>query len=503
MRFPPATDTKIAQIEQFWQDYRSGLPIPQVIASASDSLGEVAVDVVICGGTLGLLVGTALQQRGFSTLILERGRLQGREQEWNISRAELHNLLEVELLTPEELAKTIVTAYSPGRVGFYGGGEYWVKDVLDLGVSPRILLDLLKHKFLALGGQIRENSPFTRAVVHPDGVLVEAGGSYSARLLLDCMGYFSPIGRQTRYHLYGQDRPDAICWVVGGCATGINPCSWGDVLYTFTPIEDYYQYFWEAFPAFDGRTTYLFTYGDLHRERGGMKELWSAYCRLLPQYQDTDPREIKFHRVLGGFFPAYRTNPLAPAWDRVLSLGDSGGYQSPLSFSGFGAMVRHLPRLVQALTEAIGGNYLSRPDLGYVQPYQPNIAVTWLFQTVMRVEMGEKREPNGVNRILDLVFRQMSQLDPQVMRTFLQDVVQFPALTQTLVRMLWADPGLIAQVVAQVGVGAVLDWFRHYLGLGLYEVLQNLPPGQDFRAKRRWEGWSFGSGHDRVLSQLD
>ncbi|MFN3360441.1 MAG: FAD-binding oxidoreductase [Pseudanabaenaceae cyanobacterium] len=498
MLFPPATDSKIAHLDQFWRDYRSGLPQPQVIRTASTPLGQTDVDVVICGGTLGLLVGTALQQRGWATLIVERGTLQGREQEWNISRAELDNLLELELLPAEALAEAIVTEYNPGRVGFHGGGEYWVKDVLNLGVSPRILLDHLKGKFLHLGGQVRENSPFTGAIVHPDGVAVTAGLTYRGRLLLDCMGYFSPISRQTRYQLYGHDRPDGICLVVGGCATGIKPCSWGDLIYTFTAIENHYQYFWEAFPALDGRTTYLFTYGDLHPDRGGIQELWAAYCRLLPQYQDTDPAEIKFHRVLGGFFPAYRTNPLLPAWDRILSLGDSGGYQSPLSFSGFGAMVRHLPRLVQALTEALEGNYLARADLCYVQPYQPNIAVTWLFQRVMRVEMGREVAPHSVNRILDLVFREMSQLPPAVMRTFLQDVVQFPALTQTMVRMLLADPLLIAQVVAQVGMGTVLDWFKHYLGLGLYEIWQNFPPGQDFRARRQWEGWSFGAGRDRV-----
>jgi len=39
----------------------------------------------------------------------------------------------------------------------------------------------------------------------------------SARLLVDCMGHWSPIVRQMR----GGKKPDGICLVVGGCATGI------------------------------------------------------------------------------------------------------------------------------------------------------------------------------------------------------------------------------------------------------------------------------------------
>jgi lycopene cyclase CruP len=39
----------------------------------------------------------------------------------------------------------------------------------------------------------------------------------SARLLVDCMGHWSPIVRQMR----GGKKPDGICLVVGGCASGV------------------------------------------------------------------------------------------------------------------------------------------------------------------------------------------------------------------------------------------------------------------------------------------
>jgi len=44
---------------------------------------------VVLGGTLGIFLATALQLRGKSVAVVEQNRLVGREQEWNISRADM------------------------------------------------------------------------------------------------------------------------------------------------------------------------------------------------------------------------------------------------------------------------------------------------------------------------------------------------------------------------------------------------------------------------------
>jgi lycopene cyclase CruP len=78
----------------------------------------------------------------------------------------------------------------------------------------------------------------------------DAGGeeTVTARVLLDAMGNFSPIMRQAR----GYKKPDGVCLVVGTCARGdwIDN-SFGDLIYSFTPIMGEKQYFWEAFPSTD------------------------------------------------------------------------------------------------------------------------------------------------------------------------------------------------------------------------------------------------------------
>ena len=46
-------------------------------------------DVAVCGGTLGLFIALALQLRGHRVTVVEKRRVEGRTQEWNVSRAEL------------------------------------------------------------------------------------------------------------------------------------------------------------------------------------------------------------------------------------------------------------------------------------------------------------------------------------------------------------------------------------------------------------------------------
>ena len=46
-----------------------------------------------------------------------------------------------------------------------------------------------------------------------------SGEEVRARLVLDCMGHWSPIVKQMR----GVQRPDGMCLVVGGCASGFTP----------------------------------------------------------------------------------------------------------------------------------------------------------------------------------------------------------------------------------------------------------------------------------------
>jgi lycopene cyclase CruP len=479
------------------------LPIPTVVVRENQqNLAAVDGDVIICGGTLGILIGCALAVRGLRVTLLEKGILRGRDQEWNISRQELSAFLELGLLTVLELEQAIATEYNPARVSFHGGPEVWIEDVLNIGIDPVYLLETLKNRFREFGGKLYEHTAFTDVVVHPNGAIVN--GQFTARLFLDAMGNLSPISQQIRQG----EKPDGLCLVVGSCAQGFPENHSGDLLLSFTPIQNQCQYFWEAFPAKDGRTTYLFTYIDADPQRFGLESLFEDYFRLLPAYQGVELNQLQFKRGLFGFFPSYRQSPLKAPWHRILPIGDSSGNQSPLSFGGFGAMVRHLSRLTLGIEEALQTEQLSASALSLLQPYQPSLSVTWLFQQTMSVGIDQKIPREQINQLLTAVFQEMSQLGTPVLKPFLQDIVQFKALTQTLLKTSFSHPGLIAQIIPQVGLSNLLSWVGHYSNLGLYSALvavssplvpwvKNFTPKQQYYFHRWIDALQYGCGLDR------
>jgi lycopene cyclase CruP len=527
----------LERADRLWRSLKENQANPAsvtpVISQSSEPLDSADWDVVICGGTLGIFIGTALALQGWRVALLERGQLRGRQQEWNISRSELAVLSELNILTDEEVEKAIATQYNPARIQFTDGPEFWVEDILNLGVDPVYLLDALKSRFLTAGGKLFEQTPFSNAVIHPNGAIVQAnvfsdtqqqisgaggaGGSayfssqgksrqektFKTRLILDVMGHFSPIVRQVRQ---GQ-KPDGICLVVGTCAKGFPKNDTGDLMVSFTPIKNQCQYFWEAFPAKDGRTTYLFTYLDADPNRINLTDLFEDYFRLLPEYQNVSLEQLEFVRALFGFFPSYRQSPLRSPWNRLLFIGDSSGAQSPLSFGGFGAMLRHLKRLSKGINEALKNDRLDQSALAQLMPYQPNLSVTWLFQRAMMVKMGQTIAPNQINQLLSGVFQCMADLGDPVLKPFLQDVVQFGGLSKTLFKTSISQPGLVFKIIPQVGIPPLIDWMQHYINLGLYSALSpmgqsltswvnRLPVEQQYYWRRAIETWTYGSGLD-------
>ncbi len=488
--------------DKFWSAIKQDkITSEEVVKTSKNNLSELEFDIIICGGTLGILLGAALQNLGWRVALIEKGILKGREQEWNISEQELAVLLDLELLTPTELELAIATKYNPARVSFLGGKEVWVKDVLNIGVDPVYLLAILKDKFLAAGGKLLENTAFKSAVVHPNGVLIEAGeNKLTTRLAIDAMGHFSPIVRQARQG----KKPDAVCVVVGSCARGYSQNDTGDLIYSFTPIINHCQYFWEAFPARDGRTTYMFSYLDAHPQRPSLEYFMDEYLRLLPEYQNIQLEQLDFQRFLFGFFPAYKESPLNLPFNRILPVGDSAGGQSPVSFGGFGAMIRHLQRLTDGINEALQVDSLSSKDLALLQPYQPNISVTWLFQQTMSVEVDKQVNPDQINNLMNGVFAVMDRLGDDVLKPFLQDVIQFAPLAKTLPLV---NPKLVFPILPQVGINSLVNWTIHYLNLAIYSSLypaakllqpfiQHLSLTQQYYYHRWLDGWKYGSGGD-------
>ena len=172
------------------------------------------------------------------------------------------------------------------------------------------------------------------------------------------------------------------------------------------------------------------------------------------------------------------------------------------------------PLFAQGLDQALQGDWLTKRDLQELQPYQPNLAVTWLFQKSMSVSVNNVdsslNSQDRINNLLNVTFDCMAKLGDRVIYPFLQDVVQFLPLTQTMLAMAIADPVLVLKIVREVGLFTLLDWFKHYLGLGYYSLLYQvglqiivtgdyLLPEQKYYWQRQLERWQYGSGGDFAM----
>ena len=134
-------------------------------------------------------------------------------------------------------------------------------------------------------------------------------------------------------------------------------------------------------------------------------------------------------------------------------------------------MIRHLPRLTNGINEALKVDRLNQKDLALLQPYQPNISVTWLFQQTMSVEVGKEVNPEQINNLMGGVFAVMDRLGDGVLKPFLQDVIQFAPLAKTLPLV---NPKLVLPLLPQIGIMSLISWIFHYLNLALYSGLYRL-----------------------------
>ena len=65
---------------------------------------------------------------------------------------ELQAFVDERILTRAEVDEVIVSSFNPVRVKFEGIAEIVTEDILNCGVSPKRLLEILKTRFLHSGG---------------------------------------------------------------------------------------------------------------------------------------------------------------------------------------------------------------------------------------------------------------------------------------------------------------------------------------------------------------
>ncbi|HYP20212.1 MAG TPA: hypothetical protein VEY08_09060, partial [Chloroflexia bacterium] len=139
----------VLALERRWLELNSAAarPDPFHYVPTANDLPQCApqdrYDVAIAGGSLGLVAGVALAQRGLKVLVFDQGKVGAAHREWNISRRELAALSDWGIFTPHELAQTIATEYRQGVISFdargTGGGAcpLYLEGVLDVALDAQ------------------------------------------------------------------------------------------------------------------------------------------------------------------------------------------------------------------------------------------------------------------------------------------------------------------------------------------------------------------------------
>ncbi|WP_299415772.1 flavin-dependent dehydrogenase [Acaryochloris sp. IP29b_bin.148] len=470
----------------YWweQRWREGVRHPQqprqvVFSQPVSSTPEY--DLVYLGGALGVIHAAVMARLGYRVLLIERLPFGRMNREWNISRSEFANLIDLGLFTPAEFESLIASEYVDGYHKFFDANNpsqckapvLKTPTVLNIAIDSERLLRLCGEKLRQAGGEIWDQTEFQRvdigeaacvqAVHLPSG----AEKTVTGRLLVDAMGTASPIAWQ----LNGGRSFDSVCPTVGAVISGLDREVWdaryGDVLNSHGDISRGRQLIWELFPGKgDELTFYLFHYHQVHPDNpGSLLEMYEDFFTILPEYRRCDLEELNWIKPTFGYIPGHfslDSSDRTIAFDRLIAIGDSASLQSPLIFTGFGSLVRNLPRLTDLLDTALKHDLLQAKHLNQIRAYQSNVAVTWLFSRGMMVPTGQHLPPERVNAMLNTFFGILEEEDPEVTEAFIKDRFGWLPLNRLALKAAFTNPALLLWIWVVVGSKDLIRWLSSY-----------------------------------------
>lgn len=475
--------------EKRWRDsVRSPQAPKQVIFRSGDRRSSIPedeqFDLIYVGGALGVIHAAVMANLGYKVLLIERLPFGRMNREWNISRREFQSLIDLGLFTEAEFEALIAREYQDGFNKFFDANNPKVAKapilhtptVLNVALNSEALLKRCGEKLLAAGGIIWDETEFERADVSDTAVTIHAhhrstGETRLAqgRLLVDAMGTASPIAWQ----LNNGRAFDSVCPTVGACiSSGFEPAVWdstyGDVLFSHGDISRGRQLIWELFPAQgDELTIYLFHYHEVNPENpGSLLTMYEDFFHILPEYRRCNLDKLTWRKPTFGYIPGYFSqskDDRTVAFDRLVTIGDAASLQSPLVFTGFGSLVRNLPRLTHLLDIALRYDLLKAKHLNQIRAFQSNVAITWLFSKGMMVPTGKSIPPARINSMLNTFFGILESEDAEVADRFIKDRATWSEFNQMALTAATKNPALLSWIWQLAGAKDLLRWVGSYL----------------------------------------
>ncbi len=486
---------RLIELDSNWDRLRKP---PQAVLSREEVAGPTTfeADVAIAGGCFGLIVGATLASRfGWKVIVFDRHLVGKTHRDWNISRAELRRLSEAGLFGESEMDSFIVNEYDGGFVKFHDedcgrkGPTMWFEDVLTVAVSSDKLLERCRRKledsgtgsFLLDGATMRRVSRTNDAAFIELEHKTEGRQVIRAKLLLDVTGTLSPIARQ----LNPSETVSYVCPTVGtlasNFATGKNADEVderkGEILVSNEHIRDGRQLLWEGFAGKPGEfTTYLFYYTSVDSPTDkSLLKLYEEYFDKLPEYKRAGSG-FSFDRPVFGYIPGVHHLGWGPqkktADERVLLLGDAASMNSPLTFCGFGSLVRNIRRITHLIDLALKGNHLDARSLGHITAYEPRVAIMATFTRFMIAEADDR--PTAVNELLNVMLEALEGMPESARRGLFQDQMQWSDFVRLLLTMQTMHPRIWEAVPRKLGFNYGLAWLLNFAEFSAHSLQSTL-----------------------------
>lgn len=432
----------------------------------ADVGARIDADVVVAGGGLSLLVAAELARLGASVVVVERARAGVAHREWNASDEELLPLMASGIVSAAELEELVVGRYREGICSFHGGAPRRVRGVLDRAVDAGPLLERVRAvaeqrgvRFVdgasvdAVGaGEENVRVGFSRAGAGAGSGAGVERGELVARVLVDARGASSPYASA-----------DLVCPTVGGVLRGlaegsgpreVDP-SVGDILVTTEDADpdSGRQHVWEGFPGRAGESTvYLFYYARASdTPKAALANLYARFFETLSSYKDGDASMV---RPTFGYIPGWSRLSRAPraASPRIVLVGDAAARHSPLTFCGFGSMLRSFRPVALRIAMDLDRG---RPPGSDVIPEEAVHMWTGALATVMASGALRGAKLNG---LLDAAFGVLEHMGNDDFESLLKDRMSGRRFTEFLRLTGERHPIVYREVLRALGPVSAARW---------------------------------------------
>jgi len=338
----------------------------------------LSTDVVVAGGGVsGLLIASALGSES-SVILLEQGETLPKNKYWLTD--------EKAVSTNPHLQTCIDRRYDYLDFVAYDGLKARIKGRYCLWDTDK-LVDFLAQRATAAGAQILTGHRLYSFKHERDGILVHASSeSIKCRLLIDCMGFGSPIvGAKDVATINGY-------YILHGCevstTAGVDPIGLDNVVIGRQPA------FFELFPTSKGTAhAAIILPSRQHKPDRSIKAELSFILNKSHYRNQIRLEPSRAQRSYFGIVPVGRLKE--PAQDRIVFFGEAGQTNPATSATGLSRMLHTYQELAQSLKACLRQDSLQRKQLLSAMPRymtrMNRIFQETLFESLLRFDSDDFR----------------------------------------------------------------------------------------------------------------